>query len=82
MQQIADWLTSLGMSEYAERLIENKIDISVLRHPVRDRAASATSGTQPTLTVMLMFKGTGWQVSDVRLSEFGDLSSKVSLATK
>src|SRR5215469_6473709 len=30
MQQIADWLKKLGMSEYAERFVENKIDISVL----------------------------------------------------
>jgi class 3 adenylate cyclase/tetratricopeptide (TPR) repeat protein len=27
---IAEWLTSLGMSEYAERFVENGIDISVL----------------------------------------------------
>ena len=32
MQQIADWLEKLGMSEYAERFAENDIDISVLRH--------------------------------------------------
>ena len=32
MQQIADWLEQLGMSEYAERFSENKIDVSVLRH--------------------------------------------------
>jgi class 3 adenylate cyclase/tetratricopeptide (TPR) repeat protein len=32
MQQIADWLKTLGMSEYAERFAENKIDVSVLRH--------------------------------------------------
>ena len=31
MQQIADWLKMLGMSEYAERFAENGIDISVLR---------------------------------------------------
>ena len=30
MQQIADWLNTLGMSEYAERLAENRIDLSVL----------------------------------------------------
>src|SRR6516165_8183173 len=30
MQQIADWLKKLGMSECAERFVENKIDISVL----------------------------------------------------
>jgi hypothetical protein len=30
MQQIADWLKNLGMSEYAQRFAENKIDISVL----------------------------------------------------
>ena len=32
MQQIADWLKTLGMSEYAERFAENDIDISVLPH--------------------------------------------------
>jgi class 3 adenylate cyclase/tetratricopeptide (TPR) repeat protein len=32
MQQIADWLEKLGMSEYAQRFSENKIDVSVLRH--------------------------------------------------
>ncbi len=30
MQQIADWLKKLGMSEYAERFVENKIDVAVL----------------------------------------------------
>ena len=35
MQQIADWLKQLGMSEYAERFVENDIDISVLRRPDR-----------------------------------------------
>jgi hypothetical protein len=30
MQQIADWLEKLGMSEYAERFAENAIDVSVL----------------------------------------------------
>jgi class 3 adenylate cyclase len=32
MQQIADWLEKLGMSEYAQRFAENDIDTSVLRH--------------------------------------------------
>ncbi len=32
MQQIADWLVKLGMSEYALRFTENDIDTSVLRH--------------------------------------------------
>jgi class 3 adenylate cyclase/predicted ATPase len=31
-QQIADWLEKLGMSEYAERFVENDIDASVLPH--------------------------------------------------
>ena len=31
MQQIADWLEKLGMSEYAERFTESDIDTSVLR---------------------------------------------------
>jgi SAM domain (Sterile alpha motif) len=30
MQQIADWLESLGMSEYAQRFAENDIDFSIL----------------------------------------------------
>ena len=32
MPEIVDWLEKLGMSEYAERFAENKIDVSVLRH--------------------------------------------------
>ena len=31
MQQIADWLKMLGMSEYAQRFAENRIDFLVLR---------------------------------------------------
>jgi hypothetical protein len=32
MSTIPEWLTSLGMPEYAERFAENDIDTSVLRH--------------------------------------------------
>ena len=32
MATIAEWLASLGMSEYAQRFTENDIDTSVLRH--------------------------------------------------
>ena len=32
VQEVADWLGKLGMSEYADRFAENKIDVSVLRH--------------------------------------------------
>jgi class 3 adenylate cyclase len=32
MQQIEDWLKTLGMSEYAQRFAENDIDIAVLPH--------------------------------------------------
>jgi hypothetical protein len=32
MQQIADWLERLGLSEYAQRFAENGIDVSVLPH--------------------------------------------------
>ena len=32
MPQIADWLKTLGMSQYAARFAENGIDVSVLRH--------------------------------------------------
>ena len=30
MQQIAEWLEKLGMSEYAKRFVENGIDFAVL----------------------------------------------------
>ena len=30
MREIADWLEKLGMSEYAQRFAENRIDLSVL----------------------------------------------------
>jgi class 3 adenylate cyclase/predicted ATPase len=30
MQQIADWLKKLGLSEYTDRFVENRIDLSVL----------------------------------------------------
>ena len=30
MQQIADWLEKLGMSEYARRFAENNIDFTIL----------------------------------------------------
>jgi class 3 adenylate cyclase len=32
MQEIAEWLEKLGMSEYAQRFAENKINISALRY--------------------------------------------------
>ena len=32
MQQIAEWLKKLGMSEYADRFAKNDVDTSVLRH--------------------------------------------------
>src|SRR6202171_316219 len=32
MQQIADWLDKLGMSEYAQRFAENGIDVAALPH--------------------------------------------------
>ena len=32
MPEIADWLKRLGMAEYAERFIENKVDFSILPH--------------------------------------------------
>jgi hypothetical protein len=30
MQDLAQWLEKLGMSEYAQRFVENRIDFSVL----------------------------------------------------
>src|SRR6202022_2704735 len=31
MQGIAEWLASLGMSEYTERFVENRVDLAALR---------------------------------------------------
>ena len=41
MQQIADWLETLGMSEYAERFAESDIDTSVRCCPVVTRILDA-----------------------------------------
>ena len=54
MQQIADWLEKLGMSEYAQRFAENGIDVAVLpdltdqdlkdtRRPARASAENAAA---------------------------------------
>jgi hypothetical protein len=32
MQQVADWLEKLGMSEYAQRFAENGINVAALPH--------------------------------------------------
>jgi SAM (Sterile alpha motif) domain-containing protein len=32
MQQIADWLEKLGMSEYVQRFAESGVDLNVLPH--------------------------------------------------
>ena len=34
MQQIANWLEKLGMSEYAERFAENRIDVFRPARPI------------------------------------------------
>src|SRR3954466_14454663 len=31
MRSIAEWLASLGLGEYAERFVENAVDLSVIR---------------------------------------------------
>ena len=41
MQQIADWLKTLGVSEYAERFAENAIDFSVLPDLTDQRSRKA-----------------------------------------
>lgn len=50
-----------------------------LRDPAR---AASESAAPPTLTVMMTFKGTGWQVCDVRLPGFDELAPNVPLAPK
>jgi len=53
------------------------------RVDLRDPARGATeSTTQPTLTVMMIFKGVGWQVYDVRLSGPDELSPNAPPAPK
>ena len=51
MQQIADWLEKLGLSEYTARFAENGIDISVLRlrlyTPLRVKITSSAQSLVP-----------------------------------
>jgi Protein of unknown function (DUF2939) len=47
-----------------------------------DREGADQSTARPTLTVMMIFKGTGWQVYDLRLSGFDEPASNVALAPK
>jgi hypothetical protein len=44
MQQIGDWLAKLGMSEYARRFAENRVDVSVLPDLTDQDLASLTAG--------------------------------------
>jgi class 3 adenylate cyclase len=69
MQQIADWLEKLGMSEYAGRFAENRIDLSVLQEltdqDLKDlgvvlgdrrkllRAIRDLAGERPTITTAI-----------------------------
>ena len=64
MQEIADWLEKLGMSEYAQRFAENRIDLAVLPDLTdqdlkdlgvvlgdRRKILRATAGLKSTVTV-------------------------------
>jgi hypothetical protein len=43
MEEIADWLEKLGMSEYTQSFAEHRIDVSVLRHrPIKISKTSAS----------------------------------------
>jgi hypothetical protein len=57
--------------------IQFRIDLS---GPNRSGAAAKSTVAESTLTIMLRFKGTGWKVSDVRISNFQDLSSQAMLS--
>ena len=51
MQQIADWLEKLGMSEYTQRFAENDIDFAVLReelarHTLRRKPLAGSTTTR------------------------------------
>ena len=51
MQQIADWLEKLGMSEYAQRFAENGIDISALPHlTIRTSRNRRSAGASEEIT--------------------------------
>jgi SAM domain (Sterile alpha motif) len=43
MDGVAEWLEKLGMSEYAQRFAENRIDFSVLPEQIRISRISALS---------------------------------------
>jgi SAM domain (Sterile alpha motif) len=50
MQEVADWLNSLGMAEYAQRFAENDIDFSILgdlTDQTWKKSASPRSVTSP-----------------------------------
>ena len=55
MQQIADWLEKLGMSEYAERFAENDID-SALREFTQATTASTTLTAEAVGTTRVRWK--------------------------
>jgi hypothetical protein len=50
MQQIADWLKKLGMSEYADRLVENRIG-SAFFPDLPDRTLKTSVSCSATVAV-------------------------------
>jgi SAM domain (Sterile alpha motif) len=61
MQEIADWLKKLGMSEYAERFVENRTDLSVLPEltdPVRFGVACKFQPPPPPAPIVVKYRST------------------------
>ena len=68
MQQIADWLEKLGMSEYTQRFAENRIDFSVLgineaKLPGHDCTASDAFNVSPMLARMPKHQSTSSRIT-------------------
>jgi class 3 adenylate cyclase len=62
MPEFVDWLKTLGMSEYAERFAENRIDLSVLRHlndqDLKDLGVAALGDRRKMLSAISELTGT------------------------
>jgi hypothetical protein len=59
MQQVAEWLEKLGMSEYAQRFAENDIDASVLPHLTDQSLKEIGVSLGHRLKILAAIKGLG-----------------------
>ena len=63
MQQIADWLQTLGLGQYAQRFAENDIDVSVLHHLTDADLEKIGVSLGHRRKIFAAIAGTSWCVS-------------------